>query len=98
MTTQEQNTRIINCLLLYNPTKIGVFGSFARGQNTPNSDLDLLVNFNISLDLFKFMKIWDDLEESLNLKIDLVTDNALKSSNKIVQKSINKDIVIIYEK
>ena len=98
MTTQEQNTRIINCLLPYNPTKIGVFGSFARGQNMPNSDLDLLVNFNISLDLFKFMKIWDDLEESLNLKIDLVTDNALKSSNKIVQKSINKDIVIIYEK
>lgn len=98
MTTQEQNTAIINYLMPYKPTKIGVFGSVARGENTNNSDLDLLINLGMPIDLFQFMEIWDDLEVILNTKVDLVTENALKSSNQRVQKNINQDIVFIYEK
>ena len=98
MTTQEQNTAIINYLMPYKPTKIGVFGSVARGKNTNNSDLDLIINLGMPIDLFQFMEIWDDLETLLNTKVDLVTENALKSSNQRVQKNINQDIVLIYEK
>lgn len=98
MTTQEQNRQIINYLQPYKPSKIGVFGSVARGQNTPNSDLDLLINLESPIDLFKFMEIWDDLEDLLKIKIDLVTDKALRGSNKRVQQSISKDLILIYEK
>jgi predicted nucleotidyltransferase len=98
MTTQEQNRQIINYLQPYKPSKIGVFGSVARGQNTPNSDLDLLINLESPIDLFKFMEIWDYLEDLLKIKIDLVTDKALSSSNKRVQKSISNDLILIYEK
>ena len=98
MITQEQNRLIINYLQPYNPIKIGIFGSVARGQNTPKSDLDLLVNLAVPLDLFQFMEIWDDLEELLAMKVDLVTENALKTSNKRVQKNIANDLILIYEK
>ena len=98
MITQEQNRLIINYLQPYNPIKIGIFGSVARGQNTPKSDLDLLVNLAVPLDLFQFMEIWDDLEELLAMKVDLVTENALKTSNKRVLKNIANDLILIYEK
>ena len=98
MITSEQNKLIINYLQPYNPIKIGIFGSVARGQNTPKSDLDLLVNLAVPLDLFQFMEIWDDLEELLAMKVDLVTENALKTSNKRVQKNIANDLILIYEK
>jgi hypothetical protein len=98
MTTFEQNNLIINYLKPYSPTKIGVFGSVARGENTAESDLDLLINLKQPIDLFTFMEIWDDLEEILKIKVDLVTENALKFSNHRVQKSINQDMVLIYEK
>jgi predicted nucleotidyltransferase len=98
MTTAEQNQKILNYLIPYHPTKIGVFGSYSRGENRKDSDLDLLVSFETALDLFKFMRIWDDLETLLGLKIDLVTENALKTSNARVQKSISDDLRLIYEK
>ena len=98
MITSEQNKLIINYLQPYNPIKIGIFGSVARGQNTPKSDLDLLVNLAVPLDLFQFMEIWDDLEELLAMKVDLVTENALKTSNKRVLKNIANDLILIYEK
>lgn len=98
MTTTQQNQKIINYLAQYHPVKVGVFGSYARGENRKESDLDLLIEFEKSMDLFKFMRIWDDLEELLSLKIDLVTENALKTANNRVQKSIRNDLKLIYEK
>ena len=98
MTTLAQNQQIIDYLLPYQPTKIGIFGSAARGQQKTDSDLDILVNLSASIDLFKFMEIWDNLEDLLAIKIDLVTENALKTSNKRVQNSIANDLILIYEK
>ena len=98
MTTLAQNQQIIDYLLPYQPTKIGIFGSVARGQQNTDSDLDILVNLSASIDLFKFMEIWDNLEDLLAIKIDLVTENALKTSNKRVQNSIANDLILIYEK
>jgi len=57
--------------------KIGFFGSYARGEQTPNSDLDILVEFDrpIGWEVVDFIEY---LEEVLHKGVDLVTVRALK--------------------
>ncbi|MGC8690995.1 MAG: nucleotidyltransferase family protein [Caldisericum sp.] len=55
-----------------------LFGSFVRGENTPNSDLDILVDFKEDIDLFTFVELEDYLSNLLGVKVDLVSKRALK--------------------
>jgi predicted nucleotidyltransferase len=60
--------------------RIGVFGSWARGEQSPTSDLDLLVEFSESrkLSLLDIVELELTLCETLGLKVDLVERSALK--------------------
>jgi len=64
----------------YQVETIGVFGSFARGDQTPKSDIDILVEFSEpnTIDLFDFIKLEEFLSRKLGTKVDLVTKSALK--------------------
>jgi len=62
----------------YNVDKIGIFGSFARGEQNEGSDVDILVEFIGSMTLFRFVDLKRFLEERLNIDVDLVTKNGLK--------------------
>ena len=62
----------------YNLSEIGLFGSFVRGEQTKKSDLDVLVEFNKTPDLFKFLELEGDLEDYLKLKVDLVRKKAIR--------------------
>jgi hypothetical protein len=62
----------------YGVDRIGLFGSFVRGEQHPGSDIDLLVEFARPVGLFKFMELENQLSELLGGKVDLVTRNALK--------------------
>ena len=61
---------------------IGIFGSYARGEETDQSDVDLLIEkeANVSLFVLGGMKIY--LEEKLNKKVDIVTTSALREEIK----------------
>ncbi len=59
-------------------SQIGLFGSYARGEQNPESDLDILVDFDEPVGLFKFMDLNDQLEKLTGMKVDLVTRGALK--------------------
>lgn len=65
----------------YNVGKIGLFGSFARGEQTEDSDVDILVEFTEPVG-WEFIDLKDELEEILGKKVDLVTKNALKPQMK----------------
>jgi len=56
---------------------IGYFGSYSQEQQTENSDLDILVEFTKPIG-WEFFTLEKYLEQSLGLKVDLVTTNALK--------------------
>lgn len=84
---------IVSNLLVYKPSFIGVFGSYARNEQTENSDLDLLVSFDNKLTLLDLVKISNVLSEKLKIKIDLVTQKSLHQSFK---PYIEKDLQIIY--
>lgn len=62
----------------YRIKSLGVFGSYVRGEARDTSDIDLLVEFSETPDIFKFMDLEEDLTAFLGLKVDLVTRPALK--------------------
>ncbi len=57
---------------------LAVFGSVARGEARPDSDVDLLVELNRRMGLFEFAGLKLRLEELLGVKVDLVMPSALK--------------------
>lgn len=77
MVTTEQIQIIKSTLEPFVPVYIGIFGSFARGEQKANSDLDILVNFSKQLTLIDLIGLEQSLSEKLGLKVDLVTEKAL---------------------
>ena len=79
--------------------RISVFGSFARGDATIDSDIDLLVDLKPSglrpvLGLFEFIKLEQELEKQLGCEVDLITEEGLNQRRK---PRIEKDRVVLYE-
>ena len=60
----------------------GFFGSYARGDQDSDSDLDLLVDFGPEADLFDFVGLSDFLEEKLHCHVDLVPINSIREEIK----------------
>lgn len=58
--------------------KIGIFGSYSRGEQRKSSDVDILVEFYEDPSLFKFMDLEDCLKKLLKIKVDLVMKDSLK--------------------
>ncbi|MBE0687638.1 MAG: nucleotidyltransferase family protein [Anaerolineaceae bacterium] len=59
-----------------------LFGSTARDEARPDSDVDLLVEFNRPLGLFEFIELQQKLESILGCKVDLGTKRSLKQQIK----------------
>ncbi|PWR71738.1 nucleotidyltransferase family protein [Methanospirillum lacunae] len=73
--------------------KIGIFGSFARGEEQPDSDVDVLVTFQQGKKTFdNFMGTKFYLEDLFKRKVDLVTDAALKP---LIRDPILKDVIYV---
>jgi len=93
MDRSEIKNIILSHLKEFNPIKVGIFGSYARGDNKQGSDIDILVEFKEAPSLLTLIKLENDLSEILGFKVDLVTTGALK--NKRIKKSIKKDLINI---
>ena len=93
MDQSEIKKTILSHLKEFDPIKVGIFGSFARGDNKKGSDIDILVEFKESPSLLTLIKLENDLSEILGVKVDLVTTGAVK--NKRIKKSIKKDLINI---
>ncbi|MGI6339253.1 MAG: nucleotidyltransferase family protein [Bacteroidales bacterium] len=93
MTQQDVKNIILNHLKDYQPVSVGIFGSFARGESTEKSDIDILVKFKVAPSLLTLIKLENELSDLLGIKVDLITTGAIK--NKRVRKSIKKDLITI---
>lgn len=62
----------------YGVESLGLFGSYARGEAGPESDLDVLVRFRRNPGLFRFVELENYLSDLLGLRVDLVMATALK--------------------
>lgn len=71
---------------------IRVFGSFARGDNTSNSDLDLLIDLTPGRSLLDVVAIKQDLQDILGRPVDVVTERSL---NPYFRDTVCEDAVAI---
>lgn len=78
--------------------RVYLFGSYARGDATPSSDVDLCVDAPAIRGLFALGALYADFEEALGKGLDLVTSDALeKDTNAVFLENLRKDQVLIYE-
>lgn len=90
MLSTNQTETIKKITAKYDPSMVGVFGSYARNENTRTSDLDLLVDFNGKLNLLELIGIEQELSEILGIKVDLVTTKSLSDQ---LRPYIEKDLI-----
>jgi predicted nucleotidyltransferase len=67
----------------YHAEIIGIFGSYSRNEQKEESDIDILVRFFEDATLFDFAELAEFLEEQLHLKVDLVSEGALREEIKV---------------
>ena len=74
-----------------------LFGSYARGEERPDSDVDVLVEFDRTqpIGLFRYAQMHLDMEDMLGRKVDLVEDGMLRPAAAI---TANRDRRVIYER
>lgn len=86
VTNQNTLTQIIEALRRMRPLlsaryqveSLGVFGSYVRSEQRPDSDLDILVSYRETPGLLKFIELENYLSDTLGIKIDLVMKDSLK--------------------
>lgn len=78
----------------YGASNVRVFGSVARGDATPESDVDLLVTFREGTSLYEVSGLWQDLQDLLKCSVDLVTDDHHPRRERFLRR-ILKDTVIL---
>ncbi|MBI5915823.1 MAG: nucleotidyltransferase family protein [Bacteroidetes bacterium] len=93
MLSKQLQQQVISILTPYRPERIGVFGSFARGENKHGSDLDILIQFQDAIGLLELVQIEQELSDKLGIKVDLVTEGSLK--NPRLKKYIHNDLITI---
>lgn len=80
--TREDIKRLLlentDILRRYKVNKLGIFGSYATGKARKRSDVDLLVDFEETIDLFEFIHLIDEIQAILKTKVDLATPDAIK--------------------
>lgn len=96
------NSTMINKLKNYLMTqpvnKVWVFGSFSRGEERADSDIDLLVQYdrsNHKVGLFTIVRIQQQLEQIVGRNVDLVEEGTLMP---FAVQSANNDKILIYER
>ena len=75
----------------FNIDEIAVFGSFSRGDENSESDIDIMVSFKKPIGL-EFVDLSIELEKILNHKIDLVSKNAIKPR---MMKKISDELIYV---
>ena len=78
----------------YKVKEIGIFGSHVRGDVSTESDLDILVTVDLSIDLLTFIELEQYLSEKLGIKVDLVMKDALKPH---IGKQILKEVIYVWK-
>ena len=97
MSTQVMTRKIAEYFKTQPVLKAWLFGSFARGEQTKNSDVDILILPDKSqhFSLFTLSGMYEDLKELLGREVDLITDGGLMP---FARESADRDKILIYER
>ena len=76
----------------YKVKEIGIFGSYVRHEQTKKSDVDLLVTFCETIDLFRFVELENYLSDLLGVKVDLVMKEGIKP--RLKERILNEAVYV----
>jgi predicted nucleotidyltransferase len=76
----------------YKVKEIGIFGSYARNEQKKTSDVDVLVTFSETIDLFAFVELENYLSDLLGVKVDLVMKEGLKP--RLKERILNEAVYV----
>ena len=88
---KSEKEKIIEICKRNNISYCAVFGSYARGEATETSDIDLLVKFSKPKG-FNWLDAAFEIEDALGKKVDLVTENGL---HPLIRENVLKDLQVI---
>lgn len=91
---EELREQILSVLLPQGATKIALFGSVVRGEDSLESDIDILVKFREPIGLFALAHLREELSGRLGRPVDLVTEGFL---SRYIRPYVDKEKVILYE-
>ncbi len=94
MQKQEIFKKVVSILERYGAKKIAIFGSYARDEAKPESDIDILVDFSERKSLLDLVGIEQELSDALGVKVDLLTE---KSISPYLIDRIKREMKVIYE-
>lgn len=94
MTNAQIENTLISILKKHDAERICIFGSRARGDDRPDSDLDVLVDFNKTKSLLTLISIEQELSETLGIKVDLLTEGAI--SPHLIDR-IKEGLKVVYQ-
>ena len=97
MSTQEIRTTIADYFRTQPVVKAWLFGSYARDEQSDDSDIDILVEFDHSspIGLFAYARMWRELKEKLGRDVDLVEDGTMRP---LIAEDADYDKQLIYER
>jgi predicted nucleotidyltransferase len=73
----DKRDAVLRIVASHGARNVRVFGSVARGEADSQSDLDLLVEMEEGRSLLDLVALWQELEELLGAKVDVITDGGL---------------------
>lgn len=97
LTLEDLRARRAEILALaerYGAYDVRVFGSLARGETIPTSDVDLLVSFGEGASIFDQVGLWLDLKDLLGCEVDLITDDDHPRRERFMRR-VRKDAVAL---
>jgi predicted nucleotidyltransferase len=86
-------TRLINICRQNDVSFVGLFGSIARGDDTENSDIDLLVKFSSRKSLLALVRLERELTSALGRKVDVLTEASISP---YIKENVLQDLRVIY--
>ena len=93
MTIDEIREKIDPILKAHDISYAAVFGSVARGEARPESDVDLLVRPGRSTDLFEYFDLREELAAALGREVDVVTE---KNLSKYFRSTVLTELKTVY--
>jgi len=74
-------------------TRLRIFGSYARGEATGASDIDLIADFSAPKSLLDIVRIEREMSDALGLRVDLLTEGAISP---YIRERIADDLRVVY--
>lgn len=90
---RQRRDEILRLAEQYGASDVRVFGSVARGEATPDSDIDLLITARAGVSMFDLVGLWLDLRELLGHEVSLIADDEHPRSERFLRHAL-KDAIL----